>query len=1201
MKKAHTIIIIAMLLASVTAISGFATAQSGDPYVRVIWNTADELIEWENEASESQWIFGPQPTIWVGYADNLTSIGENFYQAELETELLLNITIPQAFLGEGNDLDIVRFWGSKHIDRSPIFVMEYNATSDSWAYFSFRYQPGQTEPIEGNFLVLDSTECEYETGADFYKVVFSFHFEGPLVPGIFWTGMQTIDTKGRPLSPSWLSRLTSESGFQSPPIGLGMSVSPQSFDLPTYYYAEFTNPEGDLIHYVNDNETFIMDLSAQVELGDVLIPISFLTFENQYKHNLSFSQPVNYETNTTVMFDPDAPFETITWEDSGPMLFFKHNTSGVFIESGYLNIEFYWATLIGDVGMWLPNITMIHNTTISNESFLSQYFITNSTYTDVNNGGYGVSWGGYFTNKTDMDPDPLNNGAMIEPEPGLITVEGINGEFLYPRPEMEIKNTLRLSYKFGFIEAYVYNDVGEIAESGMQGDNLNMTFIVHQDDNLVNGSTYFNNDGYDFQVNKTLSNFSVQVSGEGSGANETHYWNSGATLNFTINFDSGTIGVWGVTVKNVREHGTGTLVDVEIEIGQQWTVSDYTIDIQDTETIVSVNVTFGADVPSMVINRAKTAVGQIENIAYWNGTDWSQRNITTGELIDGIIDQFKWTDLSPYTLWSPVHFRLGDVNVFIEQAWTVTEEGAIDLDGNPGTTEDQYFIKRTGYWHEWGNTSVEGMSVITGFDPTPRENGDEFIAHSWMGAVQMVMEFEANETFYWYHTDYSPVSESELADIHNLMWINSTENIPAPEYSYIAWLSENRTLDLSAYTGLEDNVWTNTWFAWGTQQAFNVATSESQKTWASFRAEYAGLLVFNDIDPVGPEEPNEAPDFSFNDGIIETDEVTHVVLIDDVESLELRQPFGATNGTGDVIVDPETDVSFGISIYNVSVSMYPLQIENGEGIRGPWHFRQSYEGALGLNSTDFDYWITHATIDEMAFDITFSVDMVQYDPEDETTWNHAASFKIDQYFGEWNLTEFDNSVLADRGLAVNFFATLGTGTRTQYQAGTTPVTSTNDDSQSADYYQFGSENSPFANVSMGGLPYTYGGDGHSTTFYSGSSTVPVGAFSAMYESSSGGTVTNWNVDATMLFMTAGYVNWGGEDIICDPVFVSYSSSQYSGSSTTTSTSTTTTSPPSTTTTTTPPGGRINGGLYLLVGGAVFVLVIVMVLSRRKRQ
>ena len=117
---------------------------------------------------------------------------------------------------------------------------------------------------------------------------------------------------------------------------------------------------------------------------------------------------------------------------------------------------------------------------------------------------------------------------------------------------------------------------------------------------------------------------------------------------------------------------------------------------------------------------------------------------------------------------------------------------------------------------------------------------------------------------------------------------------------------------------------------------------------------------------------------------------------------------------------------------------------------------------------------------------------------------------------------------------------------------------------------------------------------------SGSSTAPIGAFSLMYQSESGQTVTRWNVESSMLFMTAGYTHWDGQEVICDPVFVAYTSSHNSGSggTTTPSTSTPTTTGTPTTTPTSPTGGDL--GLYILVGGIVVVSVIVCVAVRRRQ-
>ncbi|MHA2021415.1 MAG: hypothetical protein ACW96N_06850, partial [Candidatus Thorarchaeota archaeon] len=495
-------------------------------------------------------------------------------------------------------------------------------------------------------------------------------------------------------------------------------------------------------------------------------------------------------------------------------------------------------------------------------------------------------------------------------------------------------------------------------------------------------------------------------------------------------------------------------------------------------------------------------------------------------------------------------------------------------------------------WHDEGNTTLEGMVVGVLFDPTPGRNGDEFRSTSWMGVVRTIMDYQASEMFYWYSaSDGSLVDPVEMADIRDTLWADEVVEIPAPGYEWIAWMSKNRTDIQQNIPGIESGKWSNTWFAWGTEQHYRVAATQQRQEWAGFRARYAGLLLFNDGEG---ELDNGAPDFRIREGQVVTDEVTHFVLIDDINRLELERPLGSDVDSGFEIVSPETPVEFGITIYDVNVTIYPLRIRDSDGIRGAWDYRQSYEAASSLTDTDFDYWISTATVEKMSFDITFNVDMVQYDAEDSTRWNHAVAFKVDQTFGEWTLNEFDNSALEGRSLAVNFFGILGTATRTVYQAEAAPVADTNTNSVAASYYQFGAEDTPYANVTMGGLPYYWGGDGFTTEYISGSSTAPIGAFSVMYESAAGQTVTDWAVEASMLFMTAGYENWEGEEIRCDPVFVSYSSAFMSLQSN--DTTTTTTGP------TTPPSPPPSGGpsaIYFMVGAMVVLVVLVLVMARRR--
>ncbi|MFW9802028.1 MAG: hypothetical protein ACFFFC_05220 [Candidatus Thorarchaeota archaeon] len=1201
-KRISTLAIIAVFAVSVVSTAGFVAAQTPtDPFIRVAWQVADDVRQFDNSAEHSEWIFGPQPKVWVGYADNLTHIADNSYLVNVGTDLLINITVPKIFLGEGNELEAVQFWGVKEGPRAPYFGLEYNVTSDRWNSMAFRYIGVAEEPVAANFITLDSLSCEYSEETDYYRVVFAITYELMIVPAIMWTGMQTIDTMNRPASPSWISALEG-GGFITPPIGLSKPVDPRDFQLPNYYYADIINPQGAVTHFVDVGDTFTVRMMSPAQFGDVFIPFTQLTFNESLKITANWTFPEGLQDSDSVLFNKD-----VAWVKQEvelyPFMFLKYNSTDIYALAGYLDVNWTWVDLGGGVGLWFPLLNCVENSTIS----MADYFVANSTYMGVYDGGHRLQWSGYFTDLVDLDQG-LFKGGTIEPELSLSMVLDINGRPITARPDVEDKQTMKLAFQKGFIEAFVFNDSGQIADVAQQGDNLNLTMIVHAPREEINGSFVFQQGEPtgDFNLTRELSDLTIDVMGTQVDGNDTHYWRVDIVHSMQIDFKTGLVSTQSTYTLSMFLRGGGLLWSIPIPANHV-AVSGYEIEIGESLTTLKVQFSFvpggwPVGAPDMIIDSARVQVGVIDNLRIWdatngtwgypwwlNGTILSVENYT--KLVDAWTDTYNQADISTDIFWSPRHLILGDIPVYKPEIWTITEDGAIDLDGNVYTTNDQYFVKRTAYWREWGNWSIDGMWVGVGFDPSPGRMGDEFWSENWMGVVQLNLWYEANETFYWYHADdWTPVNAAEMADIQDTVWADNSMTQAKPGYLYVAWMTLNRTVDLSSITGLEQNHWKTTWFAWGTTQNFWVSITENQKTLAHFQAEYAGLLIFN--DGLGPTPA--APDFSFENGQLKTDEVTHVVLIDDIGSIELRRPFGSIDDSGDIRVTADTVIDFGVTIRDVDVTIYPLRVEHSDSLRGPWAFRESYDGAIGLNSTSFDYWITPATIDVMSFDVTFSVDMVEYDAEDPQTWNHAVSFKIDQTIGNWTLHDFGNSVLAGRSLAVNYFGILATGTATRYTAGERPVTDTNQDSQGADYYRFGSEDSPFANVSMGGLPYLWGGDGYSTTYYSGSSTAPLGAFSVMFESESGMSVTNWNIQASMLFMTAGYENWGGHDLIVDPVFVSYSSAFLSAEGN----GTTTTPPPSTT----PPPPQPPDGispLYIMVGAMVVMLVLVLVMARRR--
>jgi hypothetical protein len=1182
MKRMLTIALISILLASSVGAVIPATAQaSTNPILSVGWHVDQSTTQFSHDNQYSEWIFGEQPSIWIGYASNLTNIAKNSYRIAVGNNLFVNITIPKSFLGVGNQLEVVQFWGVRTGPRAPFFSLEYNVTSDKWSCLAYTFMPGVEDAKAANYITLDSLNSEYSEGANYYHVVFAITYEKVIAASIFYTGMQTIDTEGRPVSPSWLAS-TTRGEYAVPPIGFGMPVNPIDFSLPNYYYSDIVDTGGRILHYADVNDTFVVRMRSTAQIGETLIPFTQLTWDSHYLIKANWSLPVGLATSESVLFNRDAAFN-LTEQSLYPWMFLKINSTNAYVLAGYLNVTWDWLNLGGGVGMWFPFLTVIENTTVD----LNRYFVVNNTYTGIFEDRHLIKWGGYFTNETDLDPS-FGFGGTIRPEMDLVTVLDVNGGVLYKRPEVTDQETMKLAFRSAFIEAFVFDMTGHVADIAQQGELLNLTLLVHRNINEINGSiVYEPQPEARFNLTQEIKDFTITVEGSGMESNDTHYWRYEIQHTMTLNFTTGIATTSSLYRVTFYLRG-GALVRSIMIHPNQLTVTHFDWTIGNDLTVLRVLFRFDLLAPSMVIDKAEVKIGLLQNVRFWNGTAWGYPDFLNGTsltptqyltLINSWTDQYNQLDISSNTLWSPRHLRLGIVPSYTPPIWTVTDNGALDLDGNIYTTDDQYYVLRTGYWNDVGNITIDGMTVGVVFDPSPGRAGDEFVSSNWMGVAQMNIWYQANETFYWYHaSDGTPANDSEILEIQDLLWADIANNIPIPGYEYVAWLSVNRTLNLDNVPGIEGGKWSTTWFAWGTTQNFLVAVSDTQATLAHFRAEYAGLLIFND------QNENSAPDFSIVNGQIVTDEVTHLVLIDSVGEVELRRPFGATNDTGNVVVSPNTEVSFGVTISDVNVTIYPLRVEHFSALRGAWDFRQSYEGAIGLNSTNFDYWITHASVDEMSFDITFNVNMATYNSEDPTTWNHAVAFKVDQHFGQWTLHDFDNSVLENRSLAVNFFGVLATGTVTRYTAGERPVTDTNGASLGASYYKFGAEDTPFANVTMGGLPYTWGGDGFSTVYTSGSSTAPVGAFSAMFESSSGTSVTNFKVEASMLFMTAGYNHWSGKEIICDPVFVAYTSALQTASTTSSTTIT---------------GGGNPGVLYIIVGSVVALVVIVCVMYRRR--
>ncbi|MFX1416135.1 MAG: hypothetical protein ACFFC0_04945, partial [Promethearchaeota archaeon] len=119
MKEGKTILVVAVLLLSFSwgfSTIGIVTAQdAADPVLEVGWQVVNETEDISHQEQQSEWLFGPQPVVWIGYATdwiwNGTKTSERDFQVTPGGQLLVNITIPWEFIEAGAVLDSVAFWG----------------------------------------------------------------------------------------------------------------------------------------------------------------------------------------------------------------------------------------------------------------------------------------------------------------------------------------------------------------------------------------------------------------------------------------------------------------------------------------------------------------------------------------------------------------------------------------------------------------------------------------------------------------------------------------------------------------------------------------------------------------------------------------------------------------------------------------------------------------------------------------------------------------------------------------------------------------------------------------------------------------------------------------------------------------------------------------------------------------------------------
>ncbi len=520
--------------------------------------------------------------------------------------------------------------------------------------------------------------------------------------------------------------------------------------------------------------------------------------------------------------------------------------------------------------------------------------------------------------------------------------------------------------------------------------------------------------------------------------------------------------------------------------------------------------------------------------------------------------------------------------------WVVNDEnGALDLDGDLETTDDQYYIQEQYDSRDSWTYEYDKMYVNVLWDPNTTRYGDDMNVWSWMGLETYTWSYEWNQTFYWYDAnDFSQLSGTEMQNVIDI--ILSPEGEPMPGYWDVAFMAKNVTwediLDEAEANGwdwITSNEQSWTWLSFGISQNYGTSYVESDVDhWLSIgmHYEFSGLMIW--------EDENE-------DGLMQVDlenpgsaELSHYLIPDYAESVDFVTPgaaYGDFSDSGSIVLEIEDEVTWGVQFFDVNGTVFPFTTY------GYWGW---YDGVVsGSDLRTFDERPTNIVIDEISFLVHFQ----GYIDTSEGAVNNYADIKVDNYIGNWDVDMTGGrSNLENKSLALNYFADVTMSDFFSFTADGSSVDS-NEYIVGGEVFEFETANAQFAEMIMGGVTYDW--SKNTTAPYDVvSMTTPAGTFRQAYEREvvsevDGAETTSamgWSSTTTMFYVTIGFREWEGYSVMQDPVFVGYTSIEG-------------TTPPDFPTEPGPgPEGSFPTELILIAGiGLVAVVIVVVALKRRK--
>nr|HDO80845.1 hypothetical protein [Candidatus Bathyarchaeota archaeon] len=472
------------------------------------------------------------------------------------------------------------------------------------------------------------------------------------------------------------------------------------------------------------------------------------------------------------------------------------------------------------------------------------------------------------------------------------------------------------------------------------------------------------------------------------------------------------------------------------------------------------------------------------------------------------------------------HFELNRFIVFNLPSfswfnYSIDENGALDLDNNKDTPN--YYVRMHVNATSHTEVTYDFLVVIVGVPP-----GLLFLSYVGYVHFNQTVDWERNYT--WTYTNGTAVSDAEMSQIRDMIWENETMGMEKLGYAGLGPITENTTIDNLTgdpkYWWITDKNFEWTWLVFRVKEVYATDITGLGVTWNTLMSEFAGILLYTDVDGDGVLDMGVSPLL----GAADPEEATHVFLIDSAQAVNLTLPFnGAYGENGSVTVSGGETVDFGVTLSNVSGVLFPLKVGNAKRVHNVWSFIRE---VTPVDPEDFDKTPSKANVT--------GISLVGHFNLEAGDGNFKGVLKIDQRVGEWSVNVGNSTNPADltnRSLAIAYYGrrVQGNYTSTFVSESGRPV-DPDENSTMSSTFSFKVGNASIADFQMGGSVYVWNGTENYTAY---SSTTPVSAFKGMYIGEAGDSIANITITGETYFMATCFPKWNGKSIDNDPSYISY--------------------------------------------------------------